>query len=1097
MSRPDSGIDRHETSHDGANTASSGTIDFLFWLSQLACDPLAKRSANETLFSGPRPFGHFQLESLLGTGTYGAVFRAVDLELDRAVALKVAWPAVLLDPEASRRFVEEPKTVAALEHPGIVRVYDSGNIEMARYIALELIEGPTLAEWAKAQYQVPVAVALQVVQRVAEALGYAHRHGIVHRDLKPSNILLRSIPSGSDSLTFDPVVTDFGLARRQTMSDATNATATHAILGTDRYMSPEQASGLAKEVGSESDVFSLGVILYELLAGRRPFDGESGEAIRAQIQRDDPPKLRPWRNSVHRDIETIVFKCLEKSARRRYANAGELADDLRRFQLHEPIKARPASALTKAWKFARRRPLLVASTAAGIVGGIVVSALMGAVIEDRRSSARELAAAREAAVAAEGMERQHQYATSIRYAARSFHRGNKSETLHHLKEAKELAQGRVQLGLEWRLLGSMADDAHRILPANFGSVRGLRFSPVDDVLICGGSDNRLIFWDTLTWKPTRTVFNTGRAVNCAEFSHDGTLLAVGGENGRVVVHRIAENRVIFDEKLFDTDVFSVAWLGGQQRLAAGGRDAMLAIVEPIGGKVRRTGPVVSSDSARGVDPSHPNEISAVAYLPTRDLVAVLKAPGEIVLFDPESLKETARWNDPGLHSSAGSLCAVSMQSDFLALAGAASIKLVSAAEGELVASLALGQLISDIRFSPATRLLIGCFRDGSIQTWSIDDLLAGRPATRHRFVGHQGRATACDISRDGQWLVSGGQDRALHVWARPLDGPSSETPMANEPVHVQFSPCGKWLALIELASPSGGSLSLYDATTGRRRWSIPQTLPELVRSRDAHQVNWDVAFEASGESVLVREPEGELGHRDCKTGELLKRVEVAELDRASLVSCPNPRQLLLRGMPEPRLIDLDTSSTLFRLSGSRDMAGCFRMPGGELWIETDSRHRCYLKRSPEGAPFRVLGPTDERILTVAITRDGRYLAAAGLSMTIYLVDLTSDSAPVRLLANDLVSRVAFTKDGQTLLSQSSSGSLTFWHVPTKSELLTIGSPGDPIVCLALHPSDEGLVLGIQHGTRFSLRAYSFRESGHTVARSFEVTSPSEEPSAQR
>jgi len=106
------------------------------------------------------------------------------------------------------------------------------------------------------------------------------------------------------------------------------------------------------------------------------------------------------------------------------------------------------------------------------------------------------------------------------------------------------------------------------------------------------------------------------------------------------VHRIAEKKVIFDEKLFDSDVFSVAWIGGQQRLAAGGRDAMLAIVEPIGGKVRRTGPVVSSDSAHGVDPSHPNEISAVAYLPTRDLIAVLKAPGEIVLFDPESLLES-------------------------------------------------------------------------------------------------------------------------------------------------------------------------------------------------------------------------------------------------------------------------------------------------------------------------------------------------------------------------------------------------------------------------------------------------------------------------
>ena len=256
------------------------------------------------------------------------------------MALKLAWPGVLMDPVASRRFIEEPKTVASLKHRGIVEVYDSGEIEMASFIALELIDGPTLAQWLKEEEHVSARLAAHIVCDVSEAIHVAHERDIVHRDLKPSNILLRPSADGA-VFAYEPVVTDFGLARRPRLSETSMLTGTQAILGTDRYMSPEQAAGRQDEVGRGSDVFSLGVIFYELLARRLPFDGDSSEQVRWRIQHDDAPAIRAWRSGVPKDLETIALKCLEKEPARRYPTSQALSDDLRRWLRGESIHARP------------------------------------------------------------------------------------------------------------------------------------------------------------------------------------------------------------------------------------------------------------------------------------------------------------------------------------------------------------------------------------------------------------------------------------------------------------------------------------------------------------------------------------------------------------------------------------------------------------------------------------------------------------------------------------------------------------------------------------------------------------------------------------
>ncbi len=310
------------------------------------------------LTESPPLFGRYQLESLLGTGGYGAVFRALDLRLGRHVALKLAWPGVLLDPVSSRRFVEEPKTVAALRHPGIVEVYDSGDVEMVCFIALELIEGPTLGDWLKDQGCVPSRRAAEMVRDVGLAIHCAHLRGVVHRDLKPSNVLLRPTNGGGD-FAFEPVVTDFGSARGPRPLESSVLTGTYAVVGTDHYMSPEQAAGTVRDVGPPSDIFSLGVTLYEMVAGRRPFEGETSEQIRSRVQHSEPTPIRSWCKGVPKDLETIVLKCLEKSPGDRYPTSQALADDLERFLDNEPIQARRPSVVRRTIKYVQRNPLAV------------------------------------------------------------------------------------------------------------------------------------------------------------------------------------------------------------------------------------------------------------------------------------------------------------------------------------------------------------------------------------------------------------------------------------------------------------------------------------------------------------------------------------------------------------------------------------------------------------------------------------------------------------------------------------------------------------------------------------------------------------------
>jgi tetratricopeptide (TPR) repeat protein len=310
---------------------------------------------------GPRGqsrLGKYELLAEVGRGSFGIVYRARDTELDRVVALKVPRAGHLASPEEEDRFLREARSAARLEHPHIVAIHDFGRAGETCYLACAFVYGTTLADHLAAG-RLSFREAAVLVARVANALNYAHFHGVIHRDVKPSNIMLDQAGQ--------PHLTDFGLARR----DAGEVTMTldGEILGTPAYMSPEQARGEGHRVDGRSDLYSLGVILYELLTQALPFRG-NGQMVLKQLLEDEPLPPRRLNDRIPRDLETICLKCLEKEPDRRYDSARSLAEDLGRFANGEPILARPVGRAERLGRWCRRNPWAAAFVTALVLGVI-------------------------------------------------------------------------------------------------------------------------------------------------------------------------------------------------------------------------------------------------------------------------------------------------------------------------------------------------------------------------------------------------------------------------------------------------------------------------------------------------------------------------------------------------------------------------------------------------------------------------------------------------------------------------------------------------------------------------------------------------------
>ena len=271
----------------------------------------------------------YRIERNVGRGGMAEVFLAHDLLLDRPVALKVLFAEYANDPNFVERFRREAQSAAGLTHPNIVAVYDWGKVNNTYFIAMEFVQGLTLASVLKEKLRLDARQASDIAVDIASALGFAHENGVVHRDIKPGNILIGSMGQVK--------VADFGIARALGAAVEDGLTQTGSVMGTATYLSPEQAQG--SQPDPRSDIYSLGVVMYEMVAGRVPFIGDNAVGIAYQQVHGVPPALSEFVTDVPPEFEAIVAKCMAKSAERRYAKAGALRDDLRRFSAGEEVVA--------------------------------------------------------------------------------------------------------------------------------------------------------------------------------------------------------------------------------------------------------------------------------------------------------------------------------------------------------------------------------------------------------------------------------------------------------------------------------------------------------------------------------------------------------------------------------------------------------------------------------------------------------------------------------------------------------------------------------------------------------------------------------------
>lgn len=1036
------------------------------------------RDTLRTLAAEPLPtiVGGYAILRVIGEGGMGVVYEARQQRPRRLVALKMIRPGVA-SRQAAERFRREADVLARLRHVGIAQVYEAGltgeTDPPQPYFAMELIHGAAIDEYANSR-KLDERERLSLIARVCDAVQHAHERGVIHRDLKPGNILVDE--------TGQPKVLDFGVSRAMDVDARSLSvhTTPGQLIGTIPYMSPEQVAGDPSQVDALSDVYSLGVICYELLAGRLPYDLRNRplpEAVRV-IQEIDPSRLSSMNRGFRGDIETIVGKALEKQKARRYASAGEMAADIRRFLADQPIVARPVSTFYQLQKFARRNKALVV----GVVG-IVLALTIGlagmwrfAVGEAHQRRIADLRLADSQRLA---------YRVSIAAAAQAIEE-------HRLAAARRLLDETPAAlrNWEWHYFYSRLDDAAIVLREADWSGAG------------GGSlwldDSRNVLVSTRSVHPGRSASSSWNLRQHERIhAYDEVGLRVRGPwaarlNGRhahvidmrsgheVNLHHAAQIVEIgFHESsptfaTMDEHGFLHLWrdaapaalcrldpstsctwldLSPSERYLAVGTPSVLIVVDVESRRVLWTATASAGDWHGSWSNDDYIAVGVVLTPVTHEVWVWACSTGEAL----PALK--------GHTQQIGTILFMQDGERVLTSCRDGNVRLFDLRSGALVRAFrARSSQVSQVDYHAATRCIAAACTSGEIECWNIDD---GREVMTLR--GHAADALSVRFSPDGSQVASAARDGSIRIWNITAASDRSVIRAHASYIYpVVFSPDGARFA----SGSWDGTVRVWDAATHtlQATLTVPGGPPEfLVFSPDGRRILaravaptcaltvWDIASShvvatLSGHPQLLRSaqppgffddsirvwlpgsPAAEIAVWDVQTGDVTRKP-ASELRRVdSQASDPTGRHIAGISYPDGRLdiAERDTGKTRWTLT-ERVTRARFSPDGHRLAAISGTKAGWFGERvtiwdAYRGEPLTTLLDHSGDIFDVIFSPDGSRIVTCGRDGLIRFWDAETYEEVAKLRGHtNYVYAADFSPDGLTLISGSGDGTIRVWN----------------------------------------------------------------------